>query len=295
MKYYISALAVSLLLSSKLNAQDTLVTYHNAEWEKVESKAEATHYRHSYETEKGVYAFKSYYMTGELKAEGYYKKKNYKKFNGPFSSYHKNGTKSSSGQFSADLKTGKWSYWYENGVLQNETQYNIEGEKHGRYVSWFEDSIMDSEGDFLNDKTNGDWKYYFENGQLASHEIYKAGELVSFTYWNEKGKRLKGDDLKLYQHIEYHTGSKGISNYIRANFVYPPKAMSLGVEGKVKMVFTVEKNGELSGVEITGSENEDFRAEAKKLSKGLVKWIPAKYHNRTIQSTYTIPVTFKLR
>lgn len=294
MKHLLGAFITSLCLSTQILAQDTLVTYYNDEWDKVKSKSEATHYRHSFEVDKGIYAFKSYYMTGELKAEGFYKKKNYKKFNGNFISYYINGVKSSEGQFNSDLKSGQWSYWFESGVLMNETQYNLEGEKHGRYINWYEDTSIDIEGQFTNDEMSGDWKYYFENGQLASREFYNNKVLEQFQYWNENGQPLTGEDLKIYQHIEYHTGSKGISDYIKGNFHYPDKARSLGIQGKVNIIFTVEKTGELSNIEFTGHKNEELREEARRLAKGLSKWIPAKWHNRLIQSTYTVPIIFKI-
>jgi len=45
MKHLISALATSLLLSTQVFSQDTLVTYRNADWENVKFKSEATHFR----------------------------------------------------------------------------------------------------------------------------------------------------------------------------------------------------------------------------------------------------------
>lgn len=176
---------ITILPAFKLKAQDTLVAYYNSDWEKVKKKhkASADHYRHSFIDKNGDPVFRCYFMTGELRAEGWYKSKKYKKIEGEFIGYHKNGVVNSRGYLSGDLKKGKWSYWHENGNLMNITHYNEEGEKHGEFKDWFSDSTPNIEGEFLHDKENGDWKYYFENGQVASHEIYNNGELVQLKYW----------------------------------------------------------------------------------------------------------------
>lgn len=61
------------------------------------------------------------------------------------------------------------------------------------------------------------------------------------------------------------------------------------------MVFTVEKTGVLSGVEITGTHNEEYKNAALTLSKVLLKWTLAKWHNRTIKSTYSVPLRYMLK
>lgn len=112
---------------------------------------------------------------------------------------------------------------------------------------------------------------------------------------DENGEPIEGDDLKIYQHIEYEGGHLKLTEFIKDNFKYPKSERLLGTEGVVHVKFTVEKTGEVSNIELTGVENKAFRAEALRLAKRLHKWIPAKWHNRLIQSTYSIPLRFQIR
>ncbi len=72
------------------------------------------------------------------------------------------------------------------------------------------------------------------------------------------------------------------------NFRYPKKAFLLRIEGKVYVKFTLETTGEVSDISFSGINNDELQAEAKRLSKGLINWIPAKNHNRLIQSSYFV-------
>ena len=285
------------VLPTPLNAQDTLLTYYNSDWDKVKpkKKSEADHYRLSFIDSDGKPTFKSYYMTGELKAEGFYKSKKYKLFDGEFTSYYTNGSKSSFGHFSEDKKIEKWLYWYEDGSQMNITHYNLEGEKHGLYKWWYEDSTIDCEGEFLNDKEVGEWKYYFENGQMASLEVYNKGELKGFKFWDEQGNSLNTTDRKVYERVNFGIGDKKLIDYISANFIYPPESRMVGIEGRVLCNFTIDKNGKLKDLKMTGTKNKLFKAEAKRLITGYNNWIPAKWHNRVIAAEYTLPIAFKMR
>ncbi len=299
-KRIIVILILYIALPLGLYAQDTLVTYYDSDWEKIKPKhkSKADHYRCSYINSKGVPVFKCYYMTGELKAEGSYKSKKNKVFDGMFTSYYENGNRSSFGHFDTNNKIGKWLYWFDNGYIMNITNYNMQGEKHGEYKSWYDDSIVDCGGEFLNDKETGEWKYYFQNGKVASLETYDHGELKNFKFWDKLGNRLNTDTREVYEHINFKKGVKGdqyLPHYISSNFVYPPKPRAVGIEGRVMLNFVINEKGELKDLKVTGTKNKLFRAEAERLIKGFKDWIPAKHHNRIISSSYTIPIVFKLR
>lgn len=288
------------LFALTTKAQDTLTTYYNSDWDKIKKKhkSEADHYRHSYINSDGIPVFECFYMTGELKAEGSYSSKKYKVFDGLFTSYNKNGAKKSYGHFDKDNRIGKWSFWFDSGILQSVLDYNLQGEKHGLFQSWYEDSTLDCTGEFLNDKEVGDWLYYFRNGKIASLETYDFGDLKGFKFWDELGNSLNIKNREIYEHINYVQKGKGdnaLSNYILNNFIYPPKARAVGIEGRVILNFKITEMGELKDLKMTGSKNKSFRAEAERLINGYNNWFPAKHHNRKIQSTYTLPIVFNLR
>jgi antitoxin component YwqK of YwqJK toxin-antitoxin module len=86
--------------------------------------------------------------------------------------YYENGTTKIVGSFvENDKRNGKWSYWYENGNLWSECDYQ-NGLRHGKSVVYFENGTKRYEGNFENDKPVGIWYFWDENGTLANEKNY---------------------------------------------------------------------------------------------------------------------------
>ena len=81
------------------------------------------------------------------------------------------------------IKTGTWTWWYENGQKMSESNYK----------------------DGANNK-DGLWTWWFENGQKEKEEIWKDSKLISEKYWSrdgiptdglEKGRETKSKGYKI--------------------------------------------------------------------------------------------------
>ncbi len=68
-------------------------------------------------------------------------------------------------------RTGKWSYWYENGNLWSEGYYKNGTNDSIRNV-WYESGKKRYEGFYRNGKEAGKWKFYDEEGQFAREVDY---------------------------------------------------------------------------------------------------------------------------
>ena len=83
---------------------------------------------------------------------------------GKFSFYYDNGQLKEEGYYSNNLQQRKWTYYFENGQLNGTGSYK------------------DGDGTDLGDTgiprhgRIGKWKFYHENGQLNSEGTYKDGE-----------------------------------------------------------------------------------------------------------------------
>ena len=282
------------IVSAKLLAQDTLTTYYDEEWKKVKDKEKADHYKISYTNKDGLHMFNAYYMSGELKATGYYKSKKRKKFNGEFIGYAKTGFKNSYGYFDNGKKTGKWTYWHGTDSLKSVSHYDHKGKRTGKHIRWYKNGNIDIKGTFHENKESGEWKYYYKNGNIASTEQYNKGKLVDFKFWNEDGSERYGLELAIFEKAEYKNGEGGIQNYIKRNFVYPEDAKKRLISGVVHVSFIVKKDGSVSDIKISKSVHQLLDDEAIRIIKGLNEWTPARYHNRIVTSSYNIPINFKI-
>ncbi|MCA0958050.1 TonB family protein [Muricauda ruestringensis] len=81
--------------------------------------------------------------------------------------------------------------------------------------------------------------------------------------------------------------------HIRKNFRYPEIAQELGLEGRVSVVFTVQKDGSIGDIRLRGP-HESLEKEAARIISKLPALTPGKQRGTPVKVPYSIPITFKL-
>lgn len=88
--------------------------------------------------------------------------------------------------------------------------------------------------------------------------------------------------------------SEMIQKHIRRNFRYPENAVDLGLQGKVYVQFTVQKDGSVGEVKLRGPhkilENEAARIIAK-----MPQLVPGKQRGKAVKVPFSIPIKFALQ
>lgn len=82
--------------------------------------------------------------------------------------------------------------------------------------------------------------------------------------------------------------------HISKNFRYPEVAQELGIQGKVFVIFVVDKNGRIAKLRTRGPDK-SLETEAQRIFKLLPKMTPGKQRGRPVNVPYSIPVIFQLR
>lgn len=90
-------------------------------------------------------------------------------------------------------------------------------------------------------------------------------------------------------------GLKKFQDYINENTNYPQVAAEMGVQGRVKVSFVVEKNGSVSNVKVVKSIDPLLDREAIRVVKSSPRWTPGKNGGRPIRVSQTASVLFVLR
>ncbi|HEX2865825.1 MAG TPA: energy transducer TonB [Ignavibacteriales bacterium] len=124
----------------------------------------------------------------------------------------------------------------------------------------------------------------FDTKEPAAADVVKdndAGDKTIFNWVEEMPRFSEGED--------------GLLSFLSTNINYPELARRVGVEGKVMVGFTVEKNGTLSNLRVLksiggGCDEEAMRVVA--LTAG--KWIPGKQNGRAVKVNISIPIVFRL-
>lgn len=85
------------------------------------------------------------------------------------------------------------------------------------------------------------------------------------------------------------------SAWVNKRLVYPEIARENGVQGRVTLQFTIEKDGSLTKIKVLRGVDPSLDKEAVRVVSSSPKWKPGKQRDRAVPVTYTFPVIFQLR
>ena len=89
--------------------------------------------------------------------------------------------------------------------------------------------------------------------------------------------------------------ASNFSKWVNQRLVYPEIAKENGVQGRVMLQFTIEKDGSLTKVKVLRGVDPSLDKEAVRVVSTSPKWSPGKQRDRAVPVTYTFPVVFQLR
>jgi len=85
-----------------------------------------------------------------------------------------------------------------------------------------------------------------------------------------------------------------MQRHISKNFRYPEIAQEMGVQGRVNVMFTIQKDGSIGNVRMRGPDK-NLEKEAARIIGKLPKMTPGKQRGRAVRVPFSIPITFKLQ
>ncbi len=85
-----------------------------------------------------------------------------------------------------------------------------------------------------------------------------------------------------------------MQKHIAKNFRYPEIAQEMGVQGRVNVMFVIQKDGTIGNVRMRGPDK-NLEAEAARIIGKLPTMTPGKQRGRAVRVPFSIPITFKLQ
>jgi protein TonB len=85
-----------------------------------------------------------------------------------------------------------------------------------------------------------------------------------------------------------------MQKHIAKNFRYPEIAQEMGVQGRVNVMFVIQKDGSIGNVRMRGPDK-NLEEEAARIIGKLPKMTPGKQRGRPVRVPFSIPITFKLQ
>lgn len=93
---------------------------------------------------------------------------------------------------------------------------------------------------------------------------------------------------------EFPGGMDSMYAYIQKNLVYPEKAKAEGIEGRVFITFTIEKDGSVSNVKILRGIGGGCDEAAKEVVEKMPKWKPGTQRGKPVRVQFNLPIKFEL-
>ena len=124
-------------------------------------------------------------------------------------------------------------------------------------------------------------------------------EAKAATY-SEPGTGEKNDDVHSPAECDtrpqfFHNNEKAfLENWVYKYVKYPRRALEAGIQGKVLVSFIIEKNGEVTNVEVVSGVDEDLDEEAVRVVSVSPKWQAGRIKGEKVRTRLVVPVEFRL-
>lgn len=82
--------------------------------------------------------------------------------------------------------------------------------------------------------------------------------------------------------------------WVQKKVNYPQIALENNISGRVLLMFVVERDGSLTGIQVLQSPDSSLSDEAIRVLKTSPKWKPGKQRNKPVRVKYTLPVDFRI-
>ena len=144
-----------------------------------------------------------------------------------------------------------------------------------------DDEIELEDDMFMNLEDNADLGVEIMDYVEVEEEVVEE-EAIPFQLVEEKPSFQGGD-------------ANQFSKWVNSRLEYPEIAKENGVQGRVTLQFTVEKDGSVTKVKVLRGVDPSLDKEAVRVVSMSPKWKPGKQRDRAVPVTYTFPVIFQLR
>jgi len=228
--------------------------------------------------------------------------------NGVFKSHYMNGKKSAEISYSNGIYDGTSIWYYENGNIKELKTFS-NGKVNGWCKTFYESGLLKEEKFVVGGYVDGILKRYYPNGALQDVLTYEKGKQVKAIHFdydpyyvapieayragNQQQVVEKKSDEFLCD-VDICPLPLGGKDAIYRHLVYPADAKAYGLEGEVKLLATVDKDGKVTDVKvIKGIGLGCDEAAIKALSEAKFK--PGRQRGKEVNVRIYVPIVFALQ
>lgn len=240
--------------------------------------------------------------------------------------YFPNGNIQSQIPYENKIRQGEAIFYWENGNLKEKKNY-VNDKVTGTVTTYYQDGKPQEQFSIQDGKRFGVTSYYdstgkstdavFEDGVRKGQDFLLIGEYREEDYqkllaeWKakqlkqlnkkndfslpptEEENKIMDDDPAYFMNAEVMPKPIGGMNTIYKKLVYPEEAREKKIEGTVKILTFIEKDGEVSNAQVV--EGIGYGCdESARLSVYYTRFKPGLQKGKRIKVQMTIPIEFKL-
>lgn len=240
--------------------------------------------------------------------------------------FYENGKIESKIPYENKLRHGEAVFFWNNGNVKEKRTY-VNDKVSGTITNFYEDGKIKEQYSINDGKRSGITSYYdssgkstdivFENGVRKGQDYLLIGKYREEDYqkllaeWKERqlkknnkqdefslppveeDKKISDDDPAYYINVDVAPEPIGGMNAIYKKLIYPDEAKEKKIEGIVKILAFIEKDGEVSSAQV--SEGIGYGCdENARLSVYYTRFKPGLLKGQRVKVQVIIPVEFKL-
>lgn len=182
-------------------------------------------------------------------------------------------------------------YWAPQKLRETATFSNLRlRRRDGETIVYHNDGTIKRREQYRDGVRQGEGFAYYPNGKLRRQDRYDDRSRKSEECFDAIGNPVDCDTLALRDVCPNAEIMPGKS----APIYFPSKALKLGIEGVVKVSFTVSRTGKLADVQIVESPSPILSAAAADAIR-RTKWQVRLDNCDPVDVRYTIPITFAIK
>lgn len=199
-----------------------------------------------------------------------------------------------------DSARWQWDYYYTWGSLVKSTRYaDHDGTvADGRFCRYNSTGDLDSTGVFDHGKKNGSFfkfKTYRGDSIVAVWQNdYTEDSLVKSIDLTKEHQTNQNSDSTKEKESQYPGGISQWQQYLMKNLRYPERAQTKKIQGRVRIFFKVDEEGNITDPYIQKSLEYSLDQETLRIITQSGKWDPAIKDGIPVSSYRTQPVNFRL-
>lgn len=199
------------------------------------------------------------------------------------------------GLFINQKKQGEWVYYDSKGAQIKKTVFDKDEVILEKYL---DSGLVSMEIPYKYGRYDGEGKIYYK-GILVKKVTFKNGFMLSKEDLSINDSLPFNDSIpKLHVDImpAFVGGESEMMNFIADHVVYPKKAIQNGIEGTVRIKFTVDSRGYIKDLEIINKDKLGYgcEEEALRVIRIMPRWNPGLQNGTPVPVYFNLPIKFRL-